>query len=260
MAKSMLSAALLLSAFIAHSNSHFLLNYPPTIGFDDDLEGTAPCGSFSVDFAKDNVTDFHVGGDALAMTSIHPQATWLFRATLDLSATGNWTSLLPAVEQKGLGQYCEQDVTVPASFAGSKGVIGVVQDAPDGILYQVRISLQDIIFNGLIVLFIVRSCELRCRQSNQHTKFMCKCDWSLSQLHHRPSPFESSSIWHGSSNFFCFCFCDRDRVWRKQYFFCSFCRKYASGTRGYWLARLVSPGVHWNTHRRFSVVEGEIAL
>jgi hypothetical protein len=71
------------------------------------------------------------------LTSIHPQATWLFRATLDLTASGNWTSLLPAIQQTGLGAYCEQGVTVPASWAGSKGIIGVVQDAPDGILYQV---------------------------------------------------------------------------------------------------------------------------
>jgi hypothetical protein len=127
----------LVAVFIGQSTAHFLLKYPPTIGFDDSLEATPPCGSFSVDFAKDNVTDFHVGGDSLAMISIHPQATWLFRATLNQAASGNWTDLLPAITQTGLGDYCERDVTVPTSWAGSKGVIQVVQDAPDGILYQV---------------------------------------------------------------------------------------------------------------------------
>jgi hypothetical protein len=127
----------LLATFIGQSTAHFLLNYPPTIGFDDSLEATPPCGSFSVDFSTDNVTDFHVGGDSLAMTSIHPQATWLFRATLDITASGNWTNLLPAIVQTGLGDYCERDITLPATWAGSKGVIGVVQHAPDGILYQV---------------------------------------------------------------------------------------------------------------------------
>jgi len=128
----------LVAVFIGQSTAHFYLNYPPTIGFDDALEATPPCGSFTVDFSKDNVTDFHVDGDSLAMTSIHPEATWLFRATLDQTASGNWTDLLPAIRQIGLGDYCERDVMVPASFAGSKGVIQVVQDAPDGILYQVR--------------------------------------------------------------------------------------------------------------------------
>jgi hypothetical protein len=128
----------LMIAMIGGSSAHFLLNYPTTIGFDDDLEGDSPCGSFSIDLTKDTVTDFHVGGDALALTSIHPEATWLFRATLDTSATpGNWSSLLPAISQTGLGNYCEQGVMVPSSWAGSKGVIGIVQDAPDGILYQV---------------------------------------------------------------------------------------------------------------------------
>jgi len=122
--------------FISQSTAHFLLNYPTTIGFDDSLEGNAPCGSFSVDFSTDTVTDFHVGGDSLAMTSIHPQATWLFRATLDQTASGNWTTLLPAIVQTGLGDYCERDIIIPATWAGFKGVIGVVQDAPDGILYQ----------------------------------------------------------------------------------------------------------------------------
>ena len=133
---------------ISQSTAYFLLNYPPTIGFDDSLEGTPPCGDFTVNFSTDNVTDFHVGGDALAMTSINPQATWLFRATLDTTASSNWTDLLQPIIQTSLGDYCEQDVKVPASWAGSKGVIQVIQDAPDGILYQVG-SL----FQLMLILF-----------------------------------------------------------------------------------------------------------
>ena len=135
-------AVCFLTILVSHCSAHFYLNYPPTIGFDDSLEAEAPCGSFTVDFSKDNVTNFHVGGDSIALTSIHPMATWLFRATLDQTATsGNWTSLLPAIVQTGLGDYCERDVKVPASWAGQKGVIGIVQDAPDGILFQVSCEL-----------------------------------------------------------------------------------------------------------------------
>jgi hypothetical protein len=128
----------LLVLFVSQSASHFLLNLPPTIGFDDDLEATAPCGSFSVDFTKDNLTDFHVGGDAIGVTSVHPQDTWLFRATLDQNVTSGFTILRQAIQQTGLGKFCDPAVTVPASFAGQKGVIQVIADAPDGILYQVR--------------------------------------------------------------------------------------------------------------------------
>jgi hypothetical protein len=127
--------------FIGQCTAHFHLNYPSTIGFSDDAEDTPPCGSFIADFSKDNVTDFHVGGDFIAVTSIHPKVTWLFRATLDLTASRNWTSLLPAITQTGIGDYCEQDVMIPASWAGSKGILGVVQDAPDGILYQVSLRI-----------------------------------------------------------------------------------------------------------------------
>lgn len=151
----MKSFTTLVALLASTSSAHFLLNYPQTVGFVDDDETTAPCGGFSVDFTKDNVTDFHVGGDSIAVVriltpsrpkkfltsaqqSVHPQAVWLFRATLDTTATtGNWTSLLPSILQDALGSYCEKNVVVPASWAGKKGVIGVVQDAPDGILYQV---------------------------------------------------------------------------------------------------------------------------
>ncbi|KAE8450935.1 hypothetical protein EG329_005375 [Mollisiaceae sp. DMI_Dod_QoI] len=128
----------LLLLFLAAQSTiaHFHLNYPTTIGFDDDAEGTAPCGSFTVDFSTDNVTDFHVDSDVIAVQSTHPAATWLFRATLDTTASGNWTTLLPAISQDSLGAFCEQGIVIPASWAGSKGVISVVQDAADGLLYQ----------------------------------------------------------------------------------------------------------------------------
>ena len=139
MARFISLAACVTVLLVSQSAAHFTLQNPPTIGFDDDLETTPPCGSFKVDFSKDNVTNFHVDGDFIAVTSIHPQATWLFRATLDQTASGNWTSLLPAVQQTSIGAFCETDVKVPSTWAGSKGVIGIVQDAPDGILYQVRL-------------------------------------------------------------------------------------------------------------------------
>ncbi len=63
MVKILTLANCLLATFVGQSTGHFLMKWPPSIGFDD----TPPCGSFTVDFSKDNVTDFHVGGDALAM-------------------------------------------------------------------------------------------------------------------------------------------------------------------------------------------------
>lgn len=124
---------------IAPSNSHFLLNYPKSLGFDDNNEDSGPCGGFSVSFS--NAADYHVGGDSIAVTSLHPQSNFLFRGTLDPTASGNWSDLLPVVGQYGLGAFCEASVAVPAAWAGSKGVVQVIQDAEDGVHYQVRIQI-----------------------------------------------------------------------------------------------------------------------
>ncbi|KAK1839827.1 GPI anchored protein, partial [Colletotrichum chrysophilum] len=80
--------------------------------------------------------DFHVAGDAVGMSNGHPQTTWLFRATLDQTASGNWTQVFPIVLQTGLGNFCEPQIAVPAEYAGKKGVLGVVAHSPDGLLYS----------------------------------------------------------------------------------------------------------------------------
>jgi hypothetical protein len=110
-----------LAFWLAQVDAHFLLNYPTTVGFDDDLEATASCGGFDVSVA--NVTNFYVGGGSIALTFTHSASTGLFRATLDTKAAGNWSVLLPAIAQQTHGQFCEKSVTVPASFAGQQGVI-----------------------------------------------------------------------------------------------------------------------------------------
>ncbi|KAL7819544.1 hypothetical protein V8C44DRAFT_318420 [Trichoderma aethiopicum] len=120
------------------SQAHFLMNYPKSIGFSDDDEGTSPCGSFTPDLSSGSsqLVDFHVGGDSLAMRSTHPQTNWLFRVTLDGSAKSDWQQIFPIVQQSGLGNFCEPQITLPSSFEGKKGVIGIVADGPDGLLYQ----------------------------------------------------------------------------------------------------------------------------
>ncbi|KAJ8069198.1 hypothetical protein OCU04_002868 [Sclerotinia nivalis] len=70
-------------------------------------------------------------------TTTHPSTTWLFRAMVgDDTAAANWTDLIPTVQQSGLGDFCQPTVTVPSTFAGNNGVVNVVADGPDGLLYQ----------------------------------------------------------------------------------------------------------------------------
>ena len=128
-------------ALMATATAHFNLNYPQTSGFDEDKEDGGPCGGFTPDFTKS--TDFHVGGDAIALTLGHPQSNWLFRATLDVSGASGWSKIFPIVQQSGPGKFCEPAITVPASYVGKRGVIGVVANAPDGLLYQVPNAHRD---------------------------------------------------------------------------------------------------------------------
>ncbi|KAH6695413.1 hypothetical protein F5X68DRAFT_30251 [Plectosphaerella plurivora] len=128
------TTSLLLLAATAHA--HFKLNEPTSIGFSDDDEGTGPCGSFTPDFSKDTITDFHVDGQPIAMLSTHPETKWLFRATFAEKADGEWEQLYSIVDQQGIGDFCVPAVTAPKSWVGSTGVLSVVADATDGQLFQ----------------------------------------------------------------------------------------------------------------------------
>ncbi|KIW90061.1 uncharacterized protein Z519_09492 [Cladophialophora bantiana CBS 173.52] len=125
----------LLAASSLCASAHFILQYPTSLGFDDGTEATAPCGGFDVTFNSSD-DSIPVGGFPVSMLSTHPAADWLFRVTLDQKAPFNWTNLLPVVSETGLGQFCLPQLVAPAEFAGNKGVVQVIQNGPDGILYQ----------------------------------------------------------------------------------------------------------------------------
>lgn len=132
--QSLASATLL---FLSVANAHFNLNIPPSFGFDESKEDSAPCGGFTPNFDdKSKVSDFHVGGEAIGVKLGHTQANWLYRATLGGSDSKNWTQLFPIVQQSGLGLFCEPSVTAPEAWVGKQGILSVVADAPDGLLYQ----------------------------------------------------------------------------------------------------------------------------
>ncbi|KAF4451328.1 gpi anchored [Fusarium austroafricanum] len=133
----MRSSTLLSTAlFCGLSLAHFKVKYPDSIGFKDDNEDEAPCGGFTPNLSKDKLVDFHVGGEAIALLSTHQQGNWLFRATLNEKADGDWEQVFPIVQQSGLGDFCQPQITVPEKFAGKKGWVNVVSSAVDGLLYQ----------------------------------------------------------------------------------------------------------------------------
>jgi hypothetical protein len=117
--------------------AHFIVLTPPPLGSNINNEDVSPCGGFTPSPA-DNVTDFHVGGDAIGLTTLHAQAYFAYRGQLGTSlSSSNWTVLLPTVEEYGLNDFCEPSIVVPAAWAGSVGLLQIIQDAEDGVHYQV---------------------------------------------------------------------------------------------------------------------------
>ena len=131
------TAVLLLATL---GSAHFNLNYPPTLGFDDDAEGESPCGGADIEFSA-NDTVIPVEGFPVALLSTHPEAQWLYRATTDQQAPFNWTNILPVVQQTGLGDFCLPALALDSSFVNKTGLIQVIQSAVDGDLFQVRCSI-----------------------------------------------------------------------------------------------------------------------
>jgi hypothetical protein len=157
-------------ALAGAAQAHFNLQSPTSIGFDDDLESTAPCGSFTPDFNNGTIQDWHVGGDFISTKLGHPTATWLYRATLDKTAAGGWVELYPIFQQNGLGVYCQPSVAGGADFVGKQGVLSVVANAPDGLLYQVSSRLEWSQYHGLTDRITVRHRQLRRRHCTSTIK------------------------------------------------------------------------------------------
>jgi hypothetical protein len=116
--------------------AHFTLDFPPTIGFDEDQEPNAPCGGFNP--IASNVTAWPLTGGQIALDSHHPEMTILYRA--QLMGASNWTNLTDGfLQMTGLGELCITIGSVPSDWSNKIGVIQVIGQPPDGILYQVHL-------------------------------------------------------------------------------------------------------------------------
>jgi len=126
---------LLLLAAVPAALAHFTLDFPPTTGFDEDQEPNAPCGGFNP--SSDNLTAWPLSGGEIALDSHHPTLTILYRA--QLMGASSWINLTDGfVVMTGLGELCiNPPVSLPSNWTGKAGVIQVIGQPPDGILYQV---------------------------------------------------------------------------------------------------------------------------
>jgi hypothetical protein len=125
---------LVLLAAVPAALAHFTLDFPPTTGFNEDQEPTSPCGGFNP--SSNNLTAWPLDGGQIAIDSHHPTMTILYRA--QLMGSSSWVNLTGGfVQMTGLGELCISASAVPGNWSGKAGVIQVVAQPPDGILYQV---------------------------------------------------------------------------------------------------------------------------
>lgn len=116
-------------------NAHFVLQIPTSLGFNDDSESTAPCGSFDPADRSKGVTDWKVGGDSIGVLTTHTSVTWEFNAAL-VSDINTWVPLVQSFTQTGVGTVCFSGVPGFSAWVGKPAVLQVLAHSPDGILYQ----------------------------------------------------------------------------------------------------------------------------
>lgn len=124
-------------------SAHFVLQWPPTAGFNDDNEPNGPCGGVTVT-VNSSSPQIQVERFAISILNTHPVGEWMVRGTTDTQEPFNFTDILPIINTTGIGAFCLSEVSAPREFAGKSGVIQVVDNGPDGILYQVRLRVRRI--------------------------------------------------------------------------------------------------------------------
>ena len=123
------------------SSAHFVLHWPPTAGFDDQQQTASPCDGFMpmVNSSSPNIT---VDRFAIMIQNLHAFSEWGFRGTIDTMAPYDFTPIVPIVNTTGIGDFCLDHIRAPSNWAGNPGIIQVVDNARDGVLYQVEHSVR----------------------------------------------------------------------------------------------------------------------
>ncbi|KAF4627119.1 hypothetical protein G7Y89_g11035 [Cudoniella acicularis] len=132
--KSIKSVALIALGVVAIAEAHFVLQEPVSLGFDDDAEGTAPCGGFNAS-SRLNVTNWPTSGGAVGVLTTHTTVQWEYKVAR-LSNLTNWVSVTPTLNQTGVGNFCETLIPGKKAWEGESGVLQVIQHGVDGALYQ----------------------------------------------------------------------------------------------------------------------------
>ncbi|KAG8969787.1 hypothetical protein FRC03_000613 [Tulasnella sp. 419] len=133
---------------LASVNAHFELYYPPTRGFNEDIENRF-CGGFNTPNTR---TPFPLTGGIVSLVSAHDTANFVTLVSFDANPENfgdfNTTSsgqhipyLKPFLKINGAGDVCYpvdfQTLGLPDIPDGTNATIQIQYDGGDGNLYQV---------------------------------------------------------------------------------------------------------------------------
>jgi hypothetical protein len=124
-------------ATVGLASAHFQVHYPPS-GFNEDSENTGPCGGVTP-VVDDSSPEVSVDQFPLNVYTSHATGSFSLFATQDTQEPYTWTELTPAVvNTTSPGDFCLTHISVPADWAGSQGIIQVIDTGVHGQLFQVR--------------------------------------------------------------------------------------------------------------------------
>lgn len=135
---SFLSLSLILPAL---STAHFQLLSPPARGFDEDKLATFPCGG--QDTVSSNRTMFPLSGGPIQLNMEHDEAAVQVLLAMGNDPGSNFNiTLLPIMQEQGIGKFCIAGDMVPMSAMAMDGMNATIQVVtngdPNGGLYNVR--------------------------------------------------------------------------------------------------------------------------
>lgn len=134
----------LLTLLLPLTTAHFLLNYPPARGFNEDLLVQYPCGGQNT--PSSNRTAWPNTGAPIQLEMHHTSARVQVLIAYGNNPTGAdfQTVLMPTFQETGPLNFCMGDVVVPNSNltrAGMNATIMVATNGdPNGGLYNVSLS------------------------------------------------------------------------------------------------------------------------
>ena len=135
---------IILTLLPALTAAHFQILSPPPRGYSEDTLATFPCGGQNT--PSSNRSMFPLAGAPIQLNMEHDMAAVQVLLGLGQDPGSNFNiTLVPILQEQGIGKFCLGDVAIPASLGLKDGMNGTIQIVtngdPNGGLYNVCLPL-----------------------------------------------------------------------------------------------------------------------